>query len=331
MESPHRESLMSRPECDGRVRPLSSKEVHDIERAKNHERMTWEMEHARADAVNHRLAPSHRKERMSSWVADKSSAQADFEANKARKAAKNKGSKATTHTVDDKRYTRADGEKMRKFENQKMHDNHVRKTQRGTAGEIDYAGMTPAERVAHKDWDDAVRQNRTEARKVELMRSANIDPHKMNHVECHSTHRHQGHLTECEANEYGLIAGETLDEEGRVVPPWAGRSEKYVGPKGEHEVQYPYDYGYGPRGFVEASRGKVPPPQLHLKDKGAAPRRDPDLYNDVAPYLPYGQAPPAPYGHPALGYGAPHGPYGEPFGYGYGYGTPALALGPGPY
>lgn len=269
---------------------------------------------------------------MSSWVAEKSDAQADFEANKARKAKLNKGLKSTTHRIDDKRINRRHSDKNDDFENQKLQDNHVKKTQRGTAGEINHGKLTPAERVAHQDWEDAVRQNRTEARKVSLMKSATVDPHRMNDVECHSTHRHQGHLTQCEEREYGLIAGETLDEEGRVIPPWAGRSERYVGPKGEDEVRYPYDYGYGPRGFVEASRGKVPPPQLHLKDKGAAPRRDPDLYNDVAPYLPYGQAPygpaPGPYdagfGHPALAYG-----YGAPHGYGYPHhGNPALALGP---
>ena len=80
--------------------------------------------------------------------------------------------------------------------------------------------------------------------------------------------------------DYGLIEGETLDEEGRVIPPWAGRAERfllewitallivecfanrYAGPVGEDEVRYPHDYGYGTRGFIEASRGKVPPPQV---------------------------------------------------------------------
>merc|ERR1711912_201168 len=96
-----------------------------------------------------------------------------------------------------------------------------------------------------------------------------VEPQRTADIEDHATHRHWGHLTAAEANEYGLIEGETLDEEGRVIPPWMGRSERYAGPKGEDEIRYPYDYGYGPRGYLEASRGKVPPPQLHLKDKTA--------------------------------------------------------------
>lgn len=173
------------------------------------------------------------------------------------------------------------------------------------------------------------------------MKSAVVEPTYHDGVEEHATHRHWGHLTQDEAQEYGLIPGETLDEEGRVIPPWIARGERYGGPKAEDEVRYPYDYGYGPRGYLEASRGKVPPPQLHLKDKSAAPRRDPDLYSDVAPYMPYGVRPQAgaypigvdpnaplaatmpmlagsatPYGQ-AYGYGPAYG-----YGYGYGYGHP---------
>jgi len=187
-----------------------------------------------------------------------------------------------------------------------------------------------------------------QARKVELMKSAVVKPQRQNRtenngstVEHHHTHRTWGHLTDGEVADYGLIEGETLDEEGRVIPPWMGRAERYAGPLGEDEVRYPHDYGYGARGYIEASRGKVPPPQLHLKDRTAAPRRDPDLYRDTASYVPYGRMPGTRqydgvsqygYGHPGE-YAAPgpYGPVGAAYPYGgagFGYGSPYSAEGP---
>jgi len=214
----------------------------------------------------------------------------------------------------------------------------VKKEQRGSEDAILTAhdlAFNSAKRVAHNDWEDAVRQNRTEARKAELMKSVVVKSQGQtsggshHRVEHEHTHRSWGHLTDGEVADYGLIEGETLDEEGRVIPPWIGRAERYAGPLGEDEVRYPHDYGYGARGFVEASRGKVPPPQLHLKDRTAAPRRDPDLYSDAANYVPYGRMEAGTnqfdgvsqygFGNPAqAGIHLP-GPYGAPAGAGYPY------------
>lgn len=254
----------------------------------------------------------------------------------------------TSHLVEQKKQKYIQDEKERQFENQRKLDLKVRREQRGVAGEIskDQLEYDSAKRVAMNDWEDAVRQNRTQARKMELSKSAVVKPQRQNRteqngstVEHEHTHRTWGHLTDGEVADYGLIEGETLDEEGRVIPPWIGRAERYAGPLGEDEVRYPHDYGYGARGFLEASRGKVPPPQLHLKDRTAAPRRDPDLYRDVEEYIPYGRMPgtnqydgvshygfggpqgyalPGPYGPVGPGY-----PYHAGGAYGYGFPTPA--------
>jgi len=282
------------------------------------------MEQQKKASVDHRVAGSHRKERMSSWAASKSDAQLQFEVAskaKAAKAAARAGS--ATERVKAARQNAVHDKKLDAFENQRKLDLKVKKEQRGIHGE--HKVNSPKKQVAHNDWEDAVRHDRTQARKSQLLKSAVITPVNRNNVERESTHKTWGHLTDAEVADYGLIEGETLDEEGRVIPPWAGRAERYAGPVGEDEVRYPHDYGYGTRGFIEASRGKVPPPQLHLKDKSAAPRRDPDLYSDVAPYVPFG-------GHlPGYDYRATHG-YGyayppAPVGYAYGYGYPGLGAG----
>merc|ERR1711904_527670 len=91
------------------------------------------------------------------------------------------------------------------------------------------------------------------------------------------------------------------------------------------------DYGYGARGYIEASRGKVPPPQLHLKDKSAAPRRDPDLYSDVSPYVPYGGHWPGYDYNAQYGYGYAYPPVAPPApGFGYGYPPPSFVSGAPP-
>jgi len=316
-DSPHREMLLTRPT----TRPLTTREVMEYKAIKDFERSEWKLNKLKQDAVAHRVSANHRKERMSSWVAEKSPAQLAFEATQGSRASKGKRGASATEKVNSQRLAKDHNKKMQAFENQKQLDLKVKQEQRGVAGqfEIDDSGK----RVAHNDWEDAVRQNRTEARKTELLKSAVIKPQNKNHVEHDATHRTWGHLTDAEVADYGLIEGETLDEEGRVIPPWVGRAERYAGPVGEDEVRYPHDYGYGARGYIEASRGKVPPPQLHLKDKSAAPRRDPDLYSDVSPYVPYG-------GH------WPGYDYNSQFGYGYAYPPIAFgypyppAYGPGP-
>jgi len=273
------------------------------------------MEKRKAASVAHRVATHRSSDRMSSWVADKSPAQQAFEAANRSRGLNNKGKTSATERVQAQRKNRAHDEKLEAFENQKKLDLKVKEAQRGAAGQHDLA--SPRKGIAHTEWEDAVRQNRTEARKQELMKSAVI-PRAGRPVEHDSTHRTWGHLTDAEVADYGLIDGETLDEEGRVIPPWVGRAERYAGPVGEDEVRYPHDYGYGTRGYIEASRGKVPPPQLHLKDKSAAPRRDPDLYNDVSPYVPYGGHWPGydyndqfgyGFAHPPVAYGGPPMPY----------------------
>lgn len=319
MYSPHRENLLTRPTD----RALTSREIEELKAIKAFEKKEWELAKLKQQSVAHRVAATDKKHRMSSWVADKSDSQLSFEAAKT-KAYRAKAPHSATDRVHHHRSKKVHDQKMNAFENQKKLDHKVKKEQRGVAGVHDVS--TPRKQVAHNDWNDSVRQNRTEARKMELLKSAVVK--SKNGVEHDSTHRTWGHLTDAEVADYGLIEGETLDEEGRVIPPWVGRAERYAGPVGEDEVRYPHDYGYGARGYIEASRGKVPPPQLHLKDKSAAPRRDPDLYNDVSPYVPYGGHWPGYDYNSQYGYGYAYPPALGPMGsmpmgsMGYGYGYP---------
>lgn len=309
MESPHRQMLLNRPTD----RALTSREVRDLEAVRAFERREMQMDQLKSKAVGHRVASHRSSNRMSSWVADKSPSQQAFEAASIGRGLKVKGKTSATERVHAQRTNRSHDSKINAFENQKKLDLKVKEAQRGAAGQHDLA--SPRKGIAQSEWDDAVRQNRTEARKQDLMKSA-IIANRGSGVEHDSTHRTWGHLTDAEVADYGLIEGETLDEEGRVIPPWVGRAERYAGPVGEDEVRYPHDYGYGTRGYIEASRGKVPPPQLHLKDKSAAPRRDPDLYNDVSPYVPYGGHWPGYDYNDQFGYGFAHPPvaYGGPMG-----------------
>ena len=90
----------------------------------------------------------------------------------------------------------------------RLQDKKVKSEQRGrddpvlTAEEL---AFNSAKRVAHNDWEDAVRQNRTEARKAELMKSAVVKTQGQklasggSHpavVEHEHTHRAWGHLTD---------------------------------------------------------------------------------------------------------------------------------------
>ena len=163
--------------------------------------------------------------------------------------------------------------------------------------------------------------------------------------------------------DYGLIDGETLDEEGRVIPPWVGRAERCLPPQPHHTPPHPRQSlilimlcqicwscrrgrseipsrlwlrnTWLHRGFAWQSATtsglslqswycnlvlnlSVFALQLHLKDKSAAPRRDPDLYNDVSPYVPYGGHWPGydyndqfgyGFAHPPVAYGGPPMPY----------------------
>merc|ERR1719183_1114045 len=311
----HREGLTYRPT----VKPLSSSEVKAAHAARDFERREFEAAKLREEAVAHRLAPAHRAERLSSWAAPKSPAQAAFEARTA--AQKKAKGVSSSQRMQHERDNYADKMDQQAFGRTKELEMKVKKQQRGVAGEEDLS--SPKKRVQQRDWEDAIRQNRTEARKQQLLKCANVPIQRKDEVEEAATHRTLGHLTDAEVADYGMIEGETLDEEGRVIPPWSGRAERYSGPGGEDEVRYPFDYGYGARGHYEASRGKMPPPQLFLKDKTSVPRRDPDLYNPVAPYEPYGGFKhPV---HPGLqqpGERAAIAYERAAYGYGYGYGLP---------
>jgi hypothetical protein len=297
--------------------------VKDAKAARQFERIQLEDERKKAEIAAHRVAPyKDGQHRMSSWAAGKSPAQQNFE-NRKTKGARSKGP-STSERMEKERFNYNHEKGLEKFERHKELDMKVRKEQRGIAGQVDH---TPGhKRVQEKDWEDAIRQSRTEFRKNAMIQSAVVPVQRRDDVEDDTTHRSYGHLTKAELADYGMVEGETLDEEGRVIPPWVGRAERYAGPEGENEVRYPFDYGYGARGQFEASRGKMPPPQLFLKDKSAKPRRDPDLHDPMFPYVPYGSDP-AMAIHPgfarpeevsALAY--------ERAGYGFGYGRPAMPM-----
>jgi len=267
--------------------------VQKIEYNKELERKEWELEKLRKAAVDHRIAPSGNKARLSSIMAPKSDAQLAFEAAQLKKSQQKAAEIADAQRIENSRYTKKDNVKIDVFQQQKELEVKTRREQRGIAGEITLDKK--AKELEYNQWDDMTRQGLTEGRRKKLMQGASV-PKNSNLVVDNTTHSFRGHLLESEFDESGLLPGETLDEEGRVIPPWGSRGERYAGPKGEDEVRYPFDYGYGPSGFIEASRGKVPPPQLHLKDRSAAPRRDPDLYNEIDDYVPFGTSPAA-YSH----------------------------------
>merc|ERR1711907_48994 len=315
--SSHRE-LLVRPT----VRPMSSTEVADARAARDFERSQRDHAKIKDAAVAHRAATAGTSQRMNSWAASKSPSQAAFESRKS-KASRTK-EPSSVERVRNARTNYAEVKKSEDFDRQKQLDLKVKESQRGVAGEKNESSAS--KRVQERSWEDAIAQSRTEGRKQALLKSAVGPASRRAEIEDESTHRTYGHLTKAELADYGMIEGETLDAEGRVIPPWVGRAERYAGPEGENEVRYPFDYGYGARGQFEASRGKMPPPQLFLKDKSAKPRRDPDLHDPMFPYVPYGSDP-AMAIHPgfarpeevsALAY--------ERAGYGFGYGRPAMPM-----
>merc|ERR1712188_214853 len=95
--TPHRETLTYRPS----MRPLSAEEVRQQAAAREFERATWAHEKLKQDTAAHRMAPSHRAQRLSSWAADKSPAQQDFETRKT-KQAKKKGVSVTERMSNDR-------------------------------------------------------------------------------------------------------------------------------------------------------------------------------------------------------------------------------------
>lgn len=330
MESPHREGLMYRPTSG----PLNSADVRDAKAAIQEERHQRMLAKERGDLLSHRAAPAHSKERLSSWSADQSSAQSDFERRRMDKNRKASDLSKRAQEVDWHRANRKNKAKQDEFERSRMMEQKVKRQQRGIAGEVDLS--TKRKELDHQDWEEAIRAGRTEARKVNLM-TGGVKKKPPTHrpsvkIEEDSTHRRLGHLTDAEIADYGMIEGETLDEEGRVVPPWVGRADRYAGPIAEDEMKYPFDYGYGKRGDYEKSNGKMPPPQLFIKDRKVAPRRDPDLYAEVAPYVPYGDGQPGPFSPTNFtrGFGPDaaaiaaydRAAYGYGYAAGYGYGFP---------
>jgi len=178
--------------------------------------------------------------------------------------------------------------------------------------------------LEESNWHHDSQAGRTVAKRKELLSSATVRPSAVEHSSTHSKH---GHMLESELLDYmGLKAGEELDEEGRVIPPWAvqeKRAARYLGPMGEDYTKYNADY---PGVDVEAAAAwssRPPPPQMYLRDeRGQNVRRsDPRMPHDPA------------------GYGQPfHGPYARLYespaavasGYGHA-GYPALGYGPAEY
>ena len=97
--------------------------------------------------------------------------------------------------------------------------------------------------IEESNWHHDVAGGRTAAQRKELLSSAVVKPSAVEHS---STHRKHGHLSDSEMQDYmGLKAGEELDDEGRVIPPWAvqeKRAARYLGPMGEDYTKYNADY-----------------------------------------------------------------------------------------
>jgi len=127
----HREGLTYRPT----VKPLSSSEVKAAHAARDFERREFEAAKLREEAVAHRLAPAHRAERLSSWAAPKSPAQAAFEARTA--AQKKAKGVSSSQRMQHERDNYADKMDQQAFGRTKELEMKVKKQQRGVAGEED--------------------------------------------------------------------------------------------------------------------------------------------------------------------------------------------------
>merc|ERR1712195_277848 len=342
----------------------SSHDIRIEEDNRRRERDGWEFERLKGVETRHRTASTGSINRLNSWATPSSGTQKDWETKKRAKDAQTKkkarqqwekdkahGNISSVEAIERKRINAANNDKM------KEHDSNKQQTQKllglhragGLQGMKDYhhddglhmrrAGIaTTRKTIDESNWHHDAASGRTAATRRELLRSAIVQPSAVEHA---STHRKHGHLNDDEMQDYcGLKQGEELDEEGRVIPPWAvqeRRAQRYLGPMGEDYTKYNADYpGMDVAAQAEWS-ARAPPPQMYLRDDRGknVKRSDPRLPHDAAGYgQPFGgpyarlyESPAAvsesfgyPTGpHPALG----HEGYGHP---GYAaYGHPALS------
>lgn len=350
----------------------SSHDIHIEEDNRRRERDGWEFERLKGVETRHRTASTGSINRLNSWATPSSGTQKDWETKKRAKDAQTKkkarqqwekdrahGNISSVEAIERKRINAANKDKM------KEHDSNKQQTQKllglhragGLQGMKDYqhddglhmrrAGIaTTRKTIDESNWHHDAASGRTAATRRELLRSAIVQPSAVEHA---STHRKHGHLNDDEMQDYcGLKQGEELDEEGRVIPPWAVqemRAARYMGPMGEDYTKYNADYPAVDMEAVTSWSARPPPPQMYLKDeRGKNVRRSdprhphqPETYGQpmVGPYARFYESPAAvaveashAYG-PGFGGAYGGGPMALEAGYGYPYG-PAAGYGEGP-
>merc|ERR1712028_125818 len=351
----------------------SSHDIRIEEDNRRRERDGWEFERLKGVETRHRTASTGSINRLNSWATPSSGTQKDWETKKRAKDAQTKkkarqqwekdkahGNISSVEAIERKRINAANKDKM------KEHDSNKQQTQKllglhragGLQGMKDYqhddglhmrrAGIaTTRKTIDESNWHHDAASGRTAATRRELLRSAVVQPSSVEH---HSTHKKHGHLNDAEMQDYcGLKQGEELDEEGRVIPPWAVqemRAARYVGPMGEDYTKYNSDYPDVDIEAVTAWSARPPPPQIYLKDdRGKNVRRsDPRHPHDPASYGqpfvgPYARMYESPAGVAYQAAGMAAGAYGPAYGggpmaleagYGYPYGPAAAGYGEGP-
>jgi len=321
----------------------SSLEIKIDDQNKHRERQGWEFEREKELVSRHRAASVGSSNRLNSWQVPPTDAQAAWNSKQKVKAVK-RSDVSITEKIARERRNQMDKIKMKQHEGTKEQTQRIQENnrarglegRRGDEHDDRYTGTRKY--IDEKNYHHDAGSGRTAAHRSRLLQSAVVQPSKVEHS---STHQRHGHLTEDEMQDYlGLRQGEELDEEGRVIPPWAvqeRRAQRYLGPMGEDYTKYNADYpGMDVAAQAEWS-ARAPPPQMYLRDDRGknVKRSDPRLPHDAAGYgQPFGgpyarlyESPAAvsesfgyPTGpHPALG----HEGYGHP---GYAaYGHPALS------
>jgi hypothetical protein len=225
------------------------------------------------------------------------------------------GNISSVEKIERDRINRVHKDKMKEHEGQRAQTRKLLGLHRagGLQGEKDYhhddslgvrkAGIaTTRKTIEESNWHHDAASGRTAATRRQLLRSAIVQPSAVEHS---STHKKHGHLNDDELADYcGLKQGEELDEEGRVIPPWAVqemRAARYMGPMGEDYTKYNADYPAVDMEAVTSWSARPPPPQMYLKDeRGKNVRRsdsrhphDPHTYGQpmVGPYARFYESP----------------------------------------
>jgi len=329
----------------------SSHDIRIDEQNRRHEERGWEFERQKELAVRHRSASAGSHSRMNSWQQPATSAQAEWNS-KQKKVDKTRQPNAIkgrsegrnadvsmSEKIARERRNQADKVKKKHYENtqaqtMKIQEMHRAKGLEGQRGEEhDHRVRGTKKYIEESNWHHDAKSGRTAAARSDLLKSAVVKPSNVEHS---STHRKHGHMSEAELQDYmGLKQGEELDDEGRVIPPWAvqeKRAARYLGPMGEDYTKYNSDYpGVDVEGAAAWS-ARPPPPQMYLRDeRGTNVRRsDPRLPHDPAGYGqpfhgPYARMYESPaaiasgYGYPSESYPAAYDLAAAPaLGYGYG-------------